>query len=152
MSQVDKDRCKKYYGENRLSILLRKKEYAKEKGFNSPGFYKSRSEARRLINLKSWEGFIPLETQCQMCGVDIYFNSKNRRFAIHFDHRHGEKHPPRSPHQFIISGPRTPKREALWKSFDFGMLCMTCNLKMPTENRIQFIKNAIRYMQLKECP
>lgn len=139
------ERCKKYYGENRVAILLQKQEYAKSK---PKGFWKERAARIRARNLKTWEGLIPLETQCQMCGIDIFFHSKNRKTAIHFDHRHGNKHYPRSPHQFLLWGPRTPKREALWKSFDFGMLCMKCNLMLPTENRVQFIENAIRYMNL----
>ena len=145
MIKTDSDRCKRYYSENRASILSGKKQDRMAR----LGVYNQRGRARRASNLKSWEGFIPQVAECQMCGVDIYFNCGNRRKAIHFDHRHGERHNFRTPYQFLARCSRTPKSEALWKSFDFGMLCMGCNTRMPTENRTQFIKNAVKYMNLR---
>lgn len=136
--------CKSYYAKNRVAILLKKQEYNKA----NPGLSTQKGRAQRRFNIDSWKGFIPTVTQCQMCGIDIYFGCKDRRKAIHFDHRDGSRHSFRTPYQFLVRGRRTPKREAEWKAFNFGMLCMTCNTRIPTDNRVQFLNNLIRYMNM----
>jgi hypothetical protein len=142
MSHDHKAYCNEYYVKNRLAILLRKKEYHKA----NPGISTEKGRRQRQFNLDSWKGFIPEVTQCQMCGVDIYFGGKDRNRAIHFDHRHGDGHNFRTPFQFLVRGRRTPAREAQWKSFDFGMLCQVCNWRLPTRDRDKFIKDAVKYV------
>ena len=83
-----------------------------------------------------------------MCGKDIYFNRKDSKNSICFDHRKGGIEPiKKSPHIWLREKIRTPEREKIWIECDFGMLCSQCNIKLPTENRKQFKENINRYIQ-----
>jgi hypothetical protein len=99
--------------------------------------------------LESWLGLIPRKTQCQCCDRDIFFNSNNIYNAIHFDHRRGGKEAiDNKPTTWLRSHPRNAKNEEIWKSCDFGMICRDCNLRLPTEGRVEFVKNAMAYCKI----
>ena len=109
-----------YRENNQEKISLYNKEYRN----NHIDEISSRFKKYRDRNLKSWEGCIPARTKCQMCGKDIYFNSGNSATSITFDHRHeGTEVIKGCPTQWLVSRPRTPENETIWKSCDFGMLC-----------------------------
>ena len=123
------DRMKKYYYSHRDEHLLYRRKYDEEV-------------------LKSWVGIIPEKTNCQMCGVEIFFNIRNQYKSIHFDHRHGgSEQIKNNPARWLRDHRRNSKTEAVWKSCDFGMLCMDCNRRLPTKDRIQFIINASKYLK-----
>jgi hypothetical protein len=132
----------KYNVKNRLKIKKAQKEYHKI----------HREELRqwtreyRHINLESWIGIIPRETKCQICSRTIYFNLKNPKNAIHFDHKQEHSIIKNQPIAFLRSSPRTPKREKIWKKADLGMLCVDCNSYLPTKNRKKYIKKVIKYV------
>lgn len=128
---------REYYKKNPKPHLARAKEWRKKNG---------RAETR---SMKTWEGYIPIETKCQICNKDIFFNRRNVRTAIHFDHRSGKEPIKGSPQVFLRNANRTPKREKIWKECNFGMLCQRCNLSLPTDNRIQFLLNALKYCGLE---
>lgn len=135
---------KKYNQSNKKSILPQKKKYYKKNNIR----IKLRLASQRKKYLDLWVGLIPSEAQCEMCGVDIYFNRGDRNKAIHFDHRHGAHQGKyRTPFNWLMGHKRTEKNELIWKSFDFGLLCKDCNYRLPTENRRQFIDNANKYMR-----
>ena len=95
--------------------------------------------------LASWEGVIPKETFCEVCGKPIIFNSGDTRTSIHFDHRHGGEPIQGSPAVWLRQKLHTPEREKIWKECDFGMLCERCNRCLPTENRRLWLTKAIQY-------
>jgi 5-methylcytosine-specific restriction endonuclease McrA len=98
--------------------------------------------------LKSWEGFIPVQTQCQICGKTIYFNRKDLNTSIHFDHRHGllTSIKNKSPNQWLRKHKRTTENESIWRSNDFGTLCRVCNSHLPTNNRKEYVKQVLKYV------
>lgn len=127
------------------------KEYRKnhpEKYKRTPEKYKEYNQKGYRKNLSGWEGFLPKETTCQVCGKSIFFNSQNHNTSIHFDHRRGNEPIKGSPVLFLRNHKRTPEREAIWKSCDFGMLCQECNRMLPTEGRKEFLLQALRYADL----
>lgn len=97
--------------------------------------------------MKSWEGYIPTQTQCQVCGRDIFFNHGPSQHRIHFDHRHGGAEVIKAPSAWLRKGKRTPKKEAIWESCDFGMLCLLCNRALPTKDRALFLSNVTKYVK-----
>jgi hypothetical protein len=130
----DKLRTKsREYRKNNLEIVKKKnRDYARIK---------------YQLNLLSWEGFIPKKTNCQICNREIFFNQKNIRNAIHFDHRNGgDECIKNQPITWLSKHKRTPEREKIWKSCDFGKLCNHCNLSLPTKNRREFFIKAIKYV------
>jgi hypothetical protein len=135
---------KRHYEKNKQEYIDRAKNWK----LNNPDAEKISRNKNRNNCLKSWEGLIPLTTSCQMCGKDIFFNRKNPSLAICFDHRHGGTEIIKGgPHTWLRDHPRTPDNEKIWLSCDFGMLCMKCNLSLPTMNRKQFKENINRYVK-----
>lgn len=133
---IIKNYNKKYYQNNKTKCYLQSSTWRRNNG------------GKRL---ESWGGFIPSETTCQVCGKSIYFNKKNLKLSIHFDHKcGGDEVIKGSPYDWLRSHPRTPENEKIWNSCDFGMLCNKCNLKLPTKNRKQFLINAMRYSGITE--
>lgn len=97
--------------------------------------------------LKSWEGLIPKEYNCMICGREIYFNKENRLKAINFDHRmEGGEDIKGSPAQWLSKHRRNSKNEIVWKNCRFGMLCLNCNTRLPTKNRKEWMESACRYV------
>lgn len=119
---------RKYYYKNREKIIEYNKNYAQK-------------------CLNSWEGVIPTETTCEICGKTIYYNKKNPRLAIHFDHREGiGKTGYKTPANWLLKHKRTPENEVIWKSFNFGCLCLSCNSHLPTINRNAHLENMVKYV------
>jgi hypothetical protein len=142
---------REYTKRNSIKIALYKKEHYQ----NNRGRYAELQKKWRAKNIRcyikalgSWEGFIPKETNCQICGKIIYFNNRNHKTAIHFDHRRKNEPIQGSPAIWLRNSKRTTEREVVWKSCDFGMLCEKCNRQLPTENRIEFLTKALAYSKL----
>jgi len=144
---------KKYYLKNKKRILKYMKKYysipknIKKKKIWTKNYFKNVIIKRCIENLKSWEGYIPKKTNCQVCGKFIYFNRKIKVNIIQFDHKNPHNIINRaSPTAWLKFNPRTPENEKIWKKADFGMLCLQCNGGIPTKNRKKFLKNLIRYI------
>ena len=90
--------------------------------------------------LKTWEGYIPKETNCQICSKKIYFNNKDRLSAIHFDHRSNHTLIKGKPTNWLSWHKKNIKNTKIWESCNFGMLCLGCNRNLSTKNRINIIK------------
>jgi len=97
--------------------------------------------------LKNWEGFIPKETNCQICNTKIYFNNGDTKNAIHFDHTNDCNLINYQPTIWLRNNKRTKKTEDIWKKCNFGMLCIRCNSYLPTKNRHVFVDNLIKYVK-----
>ena len=160
---------KTYREENRDKLLDRNRQYnikhREEKRLYARRYYKlnktkilqdiktpelrekrrKQNRAREAESIKSWVGFIPLITQCQCCGKEIYFNNKNKMKAIHFDHRRENAQHIKSPTHWLLLHPRTFDNELIWMNFDFGMLCHQCNAMLPTLNRKEWLEKAVAY-------
>jgi len=138
----NKARNKKYRETHREELLMKRKaRYVRDK----EKLIKKTIE-RHSRNRKTWEGFIPLMTNCQMCGKDIFFHRNNQKSAINFDHRHGGIEEINRPMLWLAGHKMTPENKAKWEKCDFGMLCTGCNLKLPTKNRKQFVIRAMKYV------
>ena len=103
--------------------------------------------------LSSWNEYFPKETGCGVCGKKIYFNKRNTRTAIHFDHRNNNKCLIEgSPTKWLSQSKRTLEREKLWEACNFGMLCEKCNRSLPSKNRKVFLINALKYTNAQLIP
>ncbi len=141
---VAKEYRKKYY----IKHSKRIKKYMSKHESENKDKSLIRHKLRHGRHLSSWEGFIPLATSCEMCGVDIFFNRRNRLTAICFDHRHGGTEEIKgSPFTWLRDHPRNSDNEKIWSSCDFGMLCSNCNRCIPTKDRQQFKNNINRYIK-----
>ena len=129
ISKKHRKSWKKYWQQNKEELILKKINRCKK-------------------YLKLWEGFIPKKTKCQICGKIIYFNIRNINHAIHFDHRNNINII-KCPTLWLSQTKRTTKSEEIWNKCNFGMLCGICNRYLPTKNREEFIKNAIKYIKEK---
>lgn len=96
-------------------------------------------------NIVSWLGFIPKETNCECCGKSIFFLSDKRENAIHFDHRHGES-VIKIPVPWLWKHKFNEKNRGIWESCDFGILCGSCNMRLPTIDRDKWFKNVEKYI------
>jgi hypothetical protein len=132
--------------------MIGKKEYMKTYKIKYRKLKKSKKlnyyhqKAFRDKNMKSWEGFIPNETQCQICGKIIFFNRKNSINAICFDHKKNNLPIKVHPSSWLNSCRRNIKNEKIWKSCNFGMLCNRCNRFLPTNNRKIFVEKLNGYV------
>ena len=132
---------REYYHRNKERIAkLRAASYLNHKEDYSRRWHEWRDQ-----NVKSWEGFFPIVTPCQMCGVPIRYNCKDTNKSIHFDHTREDVPIKIRPSSWLVRNRRTPENEAIWKSCNFGMLCGRCNRRLPTAGREQFIKDVVRY-------
>lgn len=137
---------KKYYENNKDKILKQQKGYLKEYYIKNKSEILKQQKEHRKNNLKSWEGFISLRNNCQICGKEIYFNKRNRNNAIHFDHKSENVPIKINPSEWLIIHKKTSKTQKIWESCNFGVLCSKCNSSLPTKNRRQFVINSIRYI------
>lgn len=128
-------RSAEFYKNNRSRVLARqrKDDYAVRKAY-------------RFRILDQWSGFIPAQTNCQVCGAEIFFNNPDKKKSIQFDHKHENYSYKDAPKDWLKMHKRTPLTEAQWKEFDFGMLCKRCNLVLPTKERKEFVLNLVRYV------
>ena len=136
------NRLKKWNEDNKDSVNEYHKNYRKN---NMPKISKANNKCA-IKRMKNWEGFIPIQTQCQVCGKDIFFNRGELKDRIHFDHRHGGVEPIKGcPTYWLKSHERTPASELIWKSCDFGYLCLCCNRSLPTQDRKLYVDNVYKY-------
>ncbi len=140
--QKHKVRIKKikalYYQKNKDKIMAYHKKHEKKLALCA--------KQLRERKMKSWEGYILKKTKCQICNKIIYFNQKDPKAAIHFDHRNGKTLIRKNPTHWLINHYRTPENQRIWEKCNFGILCRKCNAHLPTENRKQYLKKVIKYV------
>ena len=109
---------------------------------------KERTKKLREKRLNGWRSLFSNPSYCEICDEQITFNSGNFRTSIYFDHKHeGKEKIKERPTGWLANHERTPENEAIWKSCNFGILCLNCNGNLPTKNRIKFLKRALEYAQ-----
>ncbi len=146
-------RGKKYYLKNKIRIKKYMKKYylipknIEKKRVQQKKYFKNVVIKRCIENLKSWEGYIPKKTKCQICKKIIYFNDKKHSSVINFDHKKLHNIINRvSPTEWLKFNKRTPESQKIWEKANFGKLCLQCNGGVPTKNRKQFVRNLIKYV------
>ena len=134
--------CKEYHQKHRDEILIRKRKYYQR----NKSVLNEITVKKHYAYTETWKGYIPEMTQCQMCGVDIFFHKQNQNNAIHFDHRKSGTESIKSPMAWLSGNKRTPKNQKIWEECNFGMLCGNCNKRLPTIDRKKFLLDAIKYV------
>lgn len=104
---------------------------------------------RNAFVLSTWEGYIPVETKCEVCQKVIYFNRKDRGNSIHFDHR-DERNPSVKPNNWLSDHECNEVNKKLWGQFNFGNLCKRCNCFLPAINRRAILLRLVKYVFGKE--
>jgi len=141
-----RDSHKEQMKKTRASWTIKNTGYAKKYSSKYRKMHKIQKKEYTENNFKSWGKIIPKKSRCQICRQMIYFNIKKRQKAIHFDHRNNGKEKIKgSPTSWMLGTKRTPKNEKIFKSCDFGILCSICNHRLPTKNRMKWLKNALAY-------
>lgn len=97
--------------------------------------------------LESWEGYIPLETSCEVCGKKIFFNKKQPSSAINFDHKSNDCLIIGSPYDWLTRHPFNEENKQVWDSCKFGMLCKRCNSVIPTNDREKWLSKIDVYIR-----
>ena len=153
-------RDRKYYQEHKEKISARKRKYHQEHKEEYRAYRKkyhqkhkkklnARERKHRQQNLEEWLQYLPKNPKCQICGRPLaYFNRKNTKDFVCFDHRFGGEQIKGAPTSWLISHLLTPENIKTWESCGFGVLCHLCNLFFPTKNRIKWLKKVNQYMGL----
>lgn len=101
-------------------------------------------------NLDSLIGHILKETFCQICDKRICLNSYNKFNIICFDHRIEDCEIKVSPKQWLKSNIFNEKNKKIWDSCNFGYLCWSCNIVIPTKNRKEWLKRVTAYIECQK--
>lgn len=106
---------------------------------------------RQKRNKKAWSEFFDEEygtnPRCQINGEQLSWFGKDGNNTVRWDHRNGKSAIPYPPANFLAVRPCTPKNQEIWRSCDFGILCNVCNQFLPTEDREQWMKKAMNYVE-----
>ena len=154
--EVKKINDKKWYDKNKERICAHKRiYYQKNKDRISKRMKKYWAENKDRLSryskfLPSWEGYIPKRTRCQICNREIFFNNKDGKNAIHFDHKKENLPITICPTEWLARNFNTPANQKTWEQCDFGILCGTCNRSMPTKNRKGRLVKITEYVSRKE--
>ena len=130
---------KNYREEHREKIRNYNKVYGKR-------YYNEKIKKDCELNLKSWEGFIPKISRCEICDREIYFNKKDKSRSINFDHKTGNESIKRQPNAWLRRHPKTIENIVVWNSCNFGKLCNYCNRFLPTKDRKKHVYRVIKYI------
>lgn len=144
---------KMYHQKFKKKILKRKRDYYKKNkeriiAYRKKNYKKFKMFAKKLRekNIKSWRGYIPLKTNCKICGKTLYFNKRKPKTAIHFDHRIENIPIKMNPTHWLISRYKTKLNQEIWEQCDFGILCRRCNAHLPTKDRKDYLLRVIKYV------
>ena len=107
-----------------------------------------RKRSARKKNRASWEGHIPSQANCQICGKIIYFGRPEQMTTIHFDHTFAECLINGPPSEWLRAHKMTDENVKIWDSCKFGFLCKKCNSYLPTRGRADFAKRLMAYVEL----
>ena len=161
---------KKHYSQNKDIIIKKNKIYYKKNRKKIIKREKNKYKINRLEkiqqgvqrankNYASWIPYLPLQTNCQICGRIVYFHSNSgfigREQTIHFDHKkfHINIH---NPKQWLASHYFNEKNKQIWEKENLGHLCAHCNRRLRTLGRKKWIKQLVGYAfgenyEIKKC-
>lgn len=85
---------------------------------------------------------------CQICGKKLKWGGFDKRGnVVHFDHKNRLSSIKGMPSGWINIHLCSPKNIATWEQCNFGILCLTCNRSLPTDNREEWLNKALQYTQ-----
>lgn len=99
----------------------------------------------RRANRESWSEYFSKHTKCEICQKRIFFNNFDRRTSINFDHRQ-ECVIKTAPSVWLNSHKFNEENRKIWESCNFGILCMDCNILLPTVGRIEWLNKITEYI------
>lgn len=99
----------------------------------------------RSANRKSWNRYFSKRMKCEVCATPVFFNGTHRNNTVNFDHRQ-ECAIKTAPSVFLNSHLFNETNKRIWKSCNFGILCVACNILLPTKNRRQWLKMVTKYI------
>lgn len=136
------DDCKKCHTIRRRNYQIKHSEERKQ---YSKDFQKK--------NMQDWEEHFPKSMVCEICERPVFFNKKNKRDSVHFDHPNLESRKiiRTQPGIWLRNNPCTSKNIKIWASCNFGKLCLNCNSFLPTKDREQFLLKATSYCLSKKA-
>jgi len=82
--------------------------------------------------------------KCEICKKELGFFSGDSGISVHWDHKDGLITQIKMPSTFFASKFPTKENIELFEKEDFGMLCLTCNRKLPTD--LEYRKNLKKYL------
>lgn len=106
---------------------------------------RKQGSAWRKNNKNSWSCYFPKEMECEVCSATVFFSSGIARNSVHFDHRK-ECSIKVSPTIWLVNHKFTEENLKIWESCDFGILCISCNILLPTKNRKDWLMRITRYI------
>jgi hypothetical protein len=135
--------------------ILSRKEFANRQNGNSTAYCKicTKTEAKKYSDklLSDWtKFFVELYGQnpsCAICGEILQWHSSIKSKAVHFDHRKPGIKIKCIPRLWYCGRPCTEANKSEWIVENFGILCLTCNFRTPTKNRLAWLKLALEYTQ-----
>ena len=101
--------------------------------------------AWRNKNRSSWNEYFPEKMKCSICLKEVFFNGSHRNITINFYHRQ-ECMIKTAPSKFINSHVFNEKNKKIWESCNFGILCLNCNILLPTHDRDEWLNRVIAYV------
>lgn len=101
-------------------------------------------------NYKEWTAYFTeihgVLPSCQICNQKLTWK-RNEGNPVVWDHRHGTRS--ENPSDWVRRHSLNDKNKQIWESFDYGILCKSCNTKLPTDNRTRWLKRVVEYDKTK---
>lgn len=112
---------------------------------------KEKQEKEKSICRQAWidylikkYGDIPV---CEICGKVCAWSSGSAQQTVALDHRYeGREEIKETPSAWMAGHACSEQSKKLFDSCNFGLLCSTCNLRLPTKDRAQWLKKVADYI------
>ncbi len=120
---------------------------------NNKEKYRTLDHNRYIVNREAWLIFFikyygnsPI---CQICSKELTWQSTtngNAHNTVNWDHRNEySASVTMVPSSWLNSHICNNSNQATWLSFDFGILCGSCNQFLPTNKREEWLEKALEY-------
>lgn len=118
-----------------------------------------KNESNRVTKMRyliAWRAYCQSkfgDPKCEICHRALVWFSGDITNSVNFDHRHGgdasiktKREGRASVNNWLRTRPCNEKNIKIFESCDFGILCQRCNQFLPTINREDWMRRAIRYV------
>jgi len=134
---------REHYNANKHNYRMTQRKYRME----HPELSKNRKSKYLLDWINYFSKKYPNSFYCGICGKELILSltkHNKRKDVVHFDHRNG-RNGIDSPSDWLRSHPCNQENIKLWEGFNFGILCVSDNVSLPTNNRKEWLEAALRY-------
>jgi uncharacterized protein (DUF983 family) len=120
------------------------REYSKKNAEKVNNLARIYGEKRRRKNEKLWLLYLKKNPKCEICGEPLkYFSGRE---GVYFDHVLNSKLKIKiNPSNWLQVRKTTSKNLKIWKSCNFGTLCINCNSRIPHRKRTYWLRRATKY-------